>query len=436
MKKLILAGFMALGSSVFSQSKPADVNTFTLKNGMKFLVMEDNSIPNANMYLFYKVGSRNEYPGITGLSHFFEHMMFNGAKKYGPKKFDNTMEFNGGANNAYTSQNVTVYTDWFPTSSMETIFDLESDRIGNLTIDPKMVQSERGVVSSEKSTGLENSPWEQLSELIYSTAFTEHSYHWPVIGYQTDIDNWTKEDLERYFKTYYAPNNCVVVVVGNVKTADVKKLADQYMATIPAQPAPPVVHLKEPQQLGERRVSFKKELPVPYLLMGYHVPESKDKDYYALSILSDILTSGNSSRLYTALVDKKQVATNVFTDYSESFDPSLFMIYSVVAKTSTETMVEKAIDEELEKIKTQGITERELQKIKNQKLVTLYKQLETINGKANAMGTYEVFFGDYKKLFDAPAAFNRVTVADVQRVAKTYLIKSNRTIGVAKSNAE
>jgi zinc protease len=436
MKKLIIAGFLALGSAVYAQTKPSDVNSFTLKNGMKFLVMEDNSIPNANMYLFYKVGSRNEYPGITGLSHFFEHMMFNGAKKYGPKKFDNTMEFNGGANNAYTSQNVTVYTDWFPTSSMETIFDLESDRIGNLTIDPKMVQSERGVVSSEKSTGLENSPWEQLSELIYSTAYTEHSYHWPVIGYQTDIDSWTKEDLEKYFKTYYAPNNCVVVICGNVKTADVKKLADQYMAAIPAQTPPPVVHLKEPEQLGERRVSFKKELPVPYLLMGYHVPESKDKDYYALSILSDILTSGNSSRLYASIVDKKQIATNVFTDYSESFDPTLFMIYGVVAKASDEMALEKAIDEELEKIKKDGITQKELQKIKNQKLVTLYKQLETINGKANSIGSYEVYFGDYKKLFDAPASFNKVTIEDVQRVAKTYLNKTNRTIGVAKSKLD
>ncbi|MCD8742228.1 insulinase family protein [Mucilaginibacter roseus] len=436
MKRFLPAVLMAISSFAFGQSKPADVNTFTLANGMKFLVMEDSSIPNANMYLFYRVGSRNEYPGITGLSHFFEHMMFNGSKKFGPKQFDNTMEFNGGANNAYTTQNVTVYTDWFPASAMETMFDLESDRIANLTIDPKMVQSERGVVSSEKSTGLENSPWEQLSELIYSTAFTEHSYHWPVIGYQTDIDNWTKEDLERYFRTYYAPNNCVVVICGNVKTADVKKLADKYMAPIPAQPAPPVVHLKEPEQLGERRVEFKKDLPVPYLLMGYHTPAARDSDYYALSILSDILSSGNSSRLYSAIVDKKQLATSISSSFDESFDPGLFMIYGVVAKTSNETAVEKAIDEELSKVIEQGVTERELQKVKNQKLVQLYRQLETINGKANSLGTYELFFGDYKKLFDAPAEFNKVTAADIKRVAAKYLKQTNRTVGVAKSTVK
>jgi zinc protease len=436
MKKLLLAGLLALGSAVFAQTKPGDVKTFTLANGMKFLVLEDGSIPNANMYFFYKVGSRNEHPGITGLSHFFEHMMFNGAKKFGPKQFDRTMEFNGGANNAYTTQNVTVYTDWFPASALDTIFDLESDRIASLSIDPKMVQSERGVVSSEKSTGLENSPWEQLSELVSATAFTEHPYHWPVIGYQTDIDNWNKEDLERYFKTYYAPNNCVVVISGNVKLDEVKRLAEKYMAPIPAQTPPPIVKLKEPEQMGERRVMFKKELPTPNVLIAYHVPESKSDDYYALSILSDVLSSGNSSRLYSALVDKQQIATAISSDYSESFDPTLFSVYGTVAKTSNENVVENAIYEQLDKIKKDGITAMELQKIKNQKLVQLYKQLETINGKSNSLGSYEVYFGDYKKMFDAPAAFNKVTVADIQRVANKYFTKANRTVGIAKSNVE
>ena len=163
MKKFILPVFVLLAFSAAAQMKADDVKTFTLKNGMKFLVVEDNSIPNANMYLFYKVGSRNEYNGITGLSHFFEHMMFNGAKKYGPKEFDNTMEFNGGANNAYTRNDVTVYTDWFPASAAEVIFDLEGDRISSLSIDPKIVESERGVVLSERSTSLENPPWELLN---------------------------------------------------------------------------------------------------------------------------------------------------------------------------------------------------------------------------------------------------------------------------------
>lgn len=436
MKKILLPALLLLGLCMQAQMKSDDVKTFTLKNGMKFLVVEDFSIPNANMYLFYKVGSRNEYQGITGLSHFFEHMMFNGAKKYGPKLFDQTMEFNGGANNAYTTENVTVYTNWFPASATEVIFDLEGDRISSLSIDPKMVESERGVVLSERSTGLENSPWEQLSQTLQGTAFLEHPYHWPVIGYEDDMKNWKQADLERYFKTYYAPNNCVVVVSGGIKYDDVKRLAEKYLEPIPAQPAPPKINIVEPPQTGERRVMVQKEVATPYLMIAYHVPEARHEDYYALNILNSILTGGKSSRLYTSLVDKKQLANSIFSGYSESFDPTLFQFYAVTAKGIHENDLEKAIYTELEKIKQEGITEAELQKIKNQKLMEFYDQVETINGKSNNIGTYEVFFGDYRKMFDAPALYNKVTVADVQRVATKYFTRQNRTVGVLKSNTK
>jgi zinc protease len=436
MKKIILPLFLLLALTGKAQMKADDVNTFTLKNGMKVLVVEDFSIPNANMYLFYKVGSRNEYQGITGLSHFFEHMMFNGAKKYGPKQFDQTMEFNGGANNAYTTENVTVYTDWFPASAAAVIFDLEADRISSLSIDPSIVESERGVVLSERRTGLENSPWRLLSQSMQATAFQEHPYHWPVMGYEDDMKNWNQQDLERYFKTYYAPNNCVVVVSGAIKTEEVKRLAQKYFEPIPAQPAPPKVHIVEPVQTGERRITVQKEVATPYLMIGYHTPETKHEDYYALNILSSILSSGKSSRLYASLVDEKQLATQVFTDYGDSFDPNLFNVYAVANKNVNEADLENAIYTEIEKIKKEGISETELQKVKNQKLMEFYDQVETINGKSNNIGTYEVFFGDYKKMFDAPANFNKTTVADVQNVAKKYFTKSNRTVGVLKTNVE
>ena len=436
MKKIILPLFLLLALTGKAQMKAEDVNTFTLKNGMKVLVVEDFSIPNANMYLFYKVGSRNEYQGITGLSHFFEHMMFNGAKKYGPKQFDQTMEFNGGANNAYTTENVTVYTDWFTSSAAAVIFDLEADRISSLSIDPSIVESERGVVLSERRTGLENSPWRLLSQSMQATAFQEHPYHWPVMGYEDDMKNWNQQDLERYFKTYYAPNNCVVVVSGAIKTEEVKRLAQQYFEPIPAQPAPPKVHIVEPVQTGERRITVQKEVATPYLMIGYHTPETKHEDYYALNILSSILSSGKSSRLYASLVDKKQLATQVFTDYGDSFDPNLFNVYAVTNKNVNEVDLENAIYAEIEKIKKEGISETELQKVKNQKLMEFYDQVETINGKSNNIGTYEVFFGDYKKMFDAPANFNKTTIADVQNVAKKYFTKSNRTVGVLKTNVE
>lgn len=419
-----------------AQMKADDVKSFTLKNGMKFLVIEDHSIPNANMYLFYKVGSRNEHPGITGLSHFFEHMMFNGAKKYGPKMFDQTMEYHGGANNAYTTPDVTVYTNWFPVSATETIFDLEADRISSLSIDSAMVESERGVVLSEKSTGLENSPWRLIMENVEATAFQEGPYHWSVIGYDEDIKNWTKEDLENYFRTYYAPNNAVVVMSGNVKYDEVKRLAEKYLEPIPAQPAPKPVHLVEAPQKGERRITVQKDVATPYMSIAYRAPEAKHADFYALDILSSILSRGKSSRLYSALVDQKQLATTVFTSYGESFDPTLFMVNAVSNKGVKLEDLENAIYQEIEKIKKDGVTADELQKVKNQKMIDFYNQVETINGKSNNIGTYEVFFGDYKKMFNAPAEYNKVSLDDIKRVANQYFKKSQRTVGILESNVE
>jgi len=436
MKNLIILLSLFLSIMSYAQMTADDVKTFTLENGMKFLVIEDFSIPNANMYLFYKVGSRNEYQGITGLSHFFEHMMFNGAKKYGPKVFDEVMEFNGGANNAYTTKDLTVYTNWFPAASAEVMFDLEGDRISSLSIDPKMVESERGVVLSERSTGLENSPWRNIIESVQATAFKEHPYHWPVIGYEDDMKNWTQKDLEQYFQTYYAPNNCVVVVSGAMKFENVKEMAEKYLGGIPAQTAPPEIHIKEPKQTGERRITVQKDVTNPYLVIGYHTPEANHDDYYALSILNSILSNGQSSRLYSSLVDEKEIATIVSTSYSESFNPNLFYFYAAASTGVNELTIEKAIYEELEEIKTNGITENELQKIKNQKLMEFYGQIETINGKSNNLGTYELFFGDFKKMFEAPEYYDKVTIEDVQNVTKKYFKKSNRTVGILKTNVE
>lgn len=430
LRKLLLgAAIMAGIGFANGQSKPEDVKTFTLANGMKFLVLEDHSIPNANMYLFWKVGSRNEVHGITGLSHFFEHMMFNGSKNYGPKQFDRTMEANGGSNNAYTSENVTVYTDWFQKDALETIFKLESDRIADLTIDPKMVESERGVVLSERSTGLENSNYRLLSELVQSVAFQEHPYMFPVIGFESDIKAWTQSDLENYFKTYYSPNNATVVVVGDITVDQVKKLADQYMAPIPARGLPPKIRTVEPEQNGERRVTTYKDITTPNVLLSYHTPQTGHADYYALDLLSSLLTSGNSSRLVKSLVMDTTIASQSFTFMGEGFDPNLFNIYAVAGDSVSAPTLEKSILAQIDMIVKSGVTDSELQKVKNQKLMEFYRSMETINGKANSMGTYDVFFGDFRKMFDAPKLYEKVTVDDIKRVAAKYFTERNRTVG-------
>ncbi|ABV89258.1 M16 family metallopeptidase [Shewanella pealeana] len=435
-KALLLSIGLLLAAPMAQATQAKDIQSFTLDNGMKIMVLEDSSIPNANMYLFWKVGSRNEVPGITGISHFFEHMMFNGSKKYGPKMFDRTMEAAGGANNAYTTENLTVYTDWFPANALETIFDLEADRIENLDINEQMVESERGVVASERLTGLENSNWRVLQEELKGAAFRAHPYSWSVIGHESDIAAWTLEDLTEYHKTYYAPNNAVVVIAGDVKLAEVKQLADKYFAPIPAQAPPRAVKTVEPLQKGERRVFVQKaSVSTPNVMLGYHIPATSNADYYALDLLSSILTTGNSSRMYQGLVDK-QVAIQVDTYMPMSFDPNLFYVMGVANPGVTAPELEDAMISEINRVARDGVTVEELEKVKNIKLMGFYRAMETINGKANTIGTYELFFGSFDKLFNAPEAYNKVTPEDIQRVAQTYLKRANRTVAVLAATEE
>lgn len=405
-----------------------NIRTHTLRNGMKIVVEEDPSIPNVALYIFYRIGSRNERPGTTGLSHFFEHMMFNGAKKYGPKQFDRVMEDAGGANNAYTSEDVTVYQDWFPKSALELIFDLEADRIANLSFDPQVVESERGVVASERRTSVDANNFGVLYEQLTAAAFTAHPYQWPVIGWMVDIENWKMEDLKRHFEMGYSPSNATMVVSGDVKLEEIVRLAEKYIEPIAAHAPPPPVTTREPEQLGERRVTVSKFAQLPILMMGYHVPEARHADFYPLKVLQTVLFSGQSSRMYQRIVDRDQLAISISGSSDASFDPSLFMISAQPKDGVTPAAVEKAIDEELDRVKNELVTDQELEKAKNILLAGFYRQMKTISGKANTLGTYEVFFGDYRKLFTAADDYGRVTKADLQRVAKQYFQVRNRTV--------
>jgi zinc protease len=417
-----------LFAAALLQAQPAQVQTHMLSNGMKVLVQEDHNIPSVAMYFFYKIGSRNERPGITGISHFFEHMMFNGAAKYGPKQFDNEMEKAGGNNNAYTSEDVTVYTDWFPTPALELMFDMESDRMRALAFDPKMIASERGVVYSERRTSVDNSNQGLLREQLNAAAFIAHPYHWPVVGWPSDIEAWTLEDLKAHFKMGYAPNNCVMVVVGDVTDSQVLALAKKYIEPIPSQDPPPPVRTKEPVQLGERRVTIRKAAQLPIQLVAYHIPEAKDPDSKVLDVIDSILSSGQSSRLYKRMVDQDQIALNVGARGQRNLDPGLF-IFSVTPRSGVDpAKTESVLFEEIEKLRTTEVSEDELRKAKNQLLSAHYRSLKTIAGRANLLGTYEVFYGDYNKLYSAETEIESVSAKDVQRVAAKYFSPTNRTV--------
>jgi zinc protease len=432
---------VAVWALALSLAAPLSAQTFniqehTLKNGMKILVQEDPSIPNAALYTFFRVGSRNEHEGITGLSHFFEHMMFNGAKKYGPGQFDKAMEAAGGNNNAYTSNDVTVYQDWFPSSKLELMFDLESDRVQNLAFDPKIVDSERQVVYSERRLSVDNNNFGLLEEQLDAAAMIAHPYHWSVIGWPSDIEKWTLDDLKDYFAKGYSPSNATMVVVGGVKAEDVFRLADQYMAPIPAHDPPPPVRTVEPKQLGERRVWVHKFAQLPIVEIAYHVPQAQGADFYTLELLQTVLTTGESSRLYRSLVDQQQLAVEVQSSHDATFDPFLFTFTVQPRQGIAPEKAEQALYAEIEKLKTTSLDDHELQKAKNQAISGHYRSLRSINRRANVIGRYEVFFGDYRKLADVEQEFNKVTAADIQRAAKQYFDVNNRTVATLVPDAQ
>ena len=425
---MMLGILLASGVTLRAQEPQFPVATKTLKNGMKVLVQPDHSIPNVALYIFYRVGSRNERPGTTGLSHFFEHMMFNGAKKYGPGDLDKVMEANGASNNAYTSRDVTVYQDWFPRSTMPLIFDIEADRIENLSFDPAKIKSEREVVASERRLSVDNDNGGILDEQLWATAFIAHTYQWPVLGWTSDIEHWTMEDLKHHFTMGYSPSNATMVVVGDVSPEEVFELCEQDIEPIASHAPPPPVTTVEPEQLGERRLVVHKPSELPLLLIGYHVPRSNNVDFYALNVLRTVLFQGESSRMYQRLVDKDQIALDVSSESDSGFDPTLAIIVAQPKQDIDPQTCEKAIYEELERVKSAPIGDQELEKAKNIRLMEFYQEMRTINGRANTIGTYEVFFGDYSKLFDTAKNYAAVTKEDVQRVAKTYFGANNRTV--------
>lgn len=408
----------------------AEVEARTLKNGLKVIVWPDPDLPTVALFNWFRVGSRNEHPGITGLSHFFEHMMFNGAKKYGPGEFDRVMEAAGGSNNAYTSEDVTVYQDWFPRTALETIFDLEGDRLAHLAFDPKVIESERGVVYSERRSSVDNDNTGSLAEQVQATAFVAHPYQFPVIGWPSDIESWRMEDLRRYFQTYYAPNNATLVAVGAVTPAEVFALAEKFLGPIPSQPAPEPVRTKEPEQQGERRVTVRRMAQAPLLQMAWHGLAAADPDAPALEMLVSLLTEGDSSRLHRKLVEEAQVALHVGSHFGPSVDPSLVWIQVDLPPGGDVARVEALLDAELAKLVQQGVTEAELRKAKNKTVADFWRGLETNSSRAQLLGSYEVFQGDWRKLFEAPARYEQVTREQVRKLAARIFVRDHRTVGV------
>ena len=412
---------------------PKEITTYSMANGLRIIVWPDHDIPNVVMYNFVRAGGRNEHPGITGLSHFFEHMMFNGTSKRKPGEFDRVMEAAGGANNAYTSKDLTVYQNWFPRSALDTIFELEADRLQNLAIDADVVDSERGVVYSERRLRIDNDNEGRLYEQMLATAFIAHPYQFPVIGWPSDIENWTQDDLESYFRTYYAPNNCTMVFTGAVSPGEVFALAERHLASIPAQAPPPPVRTIEPEQSGERRLIVETDAQTPLLHVAFHAGSAADPETQHMNLLLDILTDGSSSRLHRLLVEEEQLALSVGGMQMEGFDPGLVYFRLTLPPGADIGAVETRLLEELTRVAIQGVTNAELIKAQNIVLADFWRGLSTINGKASALGSFDVFMGNYENLFSLPEDVRAITAEQVQAVAVKVFRRNNMTVGVLRS---
>ena len=402
-----------------------------LKNGLKVIVVEDHSTPTATFQIWYRVGSRNEYFGKTGISHLLEHMMFKGTEKYGPGEFSKIVARNGGQENAFTSRDYTAYFENWAADRIELSMELEADRMVNLKLDPEEFEREKHVVMEERRLRTEDDPTSLLVEEVYAAAFKAHPYHWPVIGWMKDIENITLEDLRKYYKTFYAPNNAIIVVVGDVNAEKVFSLVDKYFGAIPPSRNIPEVECVEPPQTGERKVWVKStEAKLPFIFGGFHVPNINSGEEYALKVLSVILGSGRSSRLYKRLVFEEKKTIYAGAHYSfKTKDPSLFYFYAALQTGVSFEDVEKSIWDEIEKIKREGPTKEELEKAKNQIEADFIYGLDSNFYRAMTIGTLEAIGVSYKYINSYVENIRKVTREDVIRVAKKYLVKDNLTIG-------
>lgn len=430
LSSLLAAALLLIGAGATAAEFTHDVKEFQLQNGLKILILENHAAPVATYYTFFKVGARNERPGITGISHVHEHMMFNGAKKYGPKMFDLMLESNGGYSNAYTSNDVTAYYQDFTSSILDLIVDLESDRMASLAFDPKMVASELGVIREERLVSTDNDNAGLLYEELFATAFKAHPYSWPVIGWMADLHSITRDDCVNYFKTYYAPNNATVVIVGDVDAAKAIDMITKAFKDIPSGPPPAPVVQDEPEQLGPRRTEMNKEAQFGHFMRGYHVGDKDSPDRFALEIMAAILGAGESSRLNQTLVNDLQIAQYAYASFELRIDPSLFYFYVAAVPEVGNDQIEHAVDSVLTAFIASGPTDEELTRAKNSLIAGYYKGYATNNGTAHQIGYYQTFYGDWRKMYEYPEGIRAVTTAQVKEAAAKYFTRNNSTTAV------
>ena len=422
--------FLLFFSATFARAEPK-VSKTVLKNGLSVILVEENKAPVATFQVWYKVGSRNERIGKTGLSHLLEHMMFKGTARYGKGEFSRIVAKNGGTENAFTGNDYTAYFENFSADRIDLALELESDRMQNLLIDPAEFVLEREVVKEERRSRTDDDPYASLVETLYAAAFLVHPYHNPVIGWMDDINDLGREDAFLHYKQYYQPNNATVVIVGDFQSETLLPKVVALFEAIPTGKDPNPKMPKEPPQIGERRVIIKREAQIPAIFMGFHAPNYKHPDTYSLAVLASILSSGKSSRLYKALVYQQQLALDAGGQYEDlTADPDLFYFYGTPRPGVSLDAVEAALNAEIKRLHADKVTDTELTKVKNQIEASFVYGADSNFARAMQIGRAETVGAGYDYVVHYVENIRKVTAEEIQRVAQAYLIEDQKSVGM------
>ena len=413
------------------QAEPAQ--EFVLKNGMKVVVREDHRAPVVTHMVWYRVGSMDETNGTTGVAHVLEHMMFKGTKKYPDGSLSKIVAGLGGKDNAFTNTDYTAYFQQIPKANLEKMMELEADRMENLQFKDADFQKEIKVVMEERRWRTDDQPNALVDEALRATAFNAHPYHWPVVGWMNDLQNMTVNDARNWYERWYAPNNATMVVVGDVKAAEVKKLVEKHFGRIKPKKMVPTKPQVEPVQKGERRVAVKAPAENPSVVLAYKVPAlkdvEKDSDVYALDVLATVLDGYDNARLSSSLVRKDQVAIAVGADYSAiSRGPALFVIEGTPAKGVSVAELEKRLKQEIANVAGKGISPEELQRVKTQLISSQIYKRDSMFGQAMEIGVFEMSGIGQKQIDRIIEKLKEVTPEQVQAVAKKYFSDDSLTV--------
>jgi zinc protease len=418
------------GGILTSRPPKLELESHTLENGLRVIVLEEHSVPIVHLEVWYHVGSKDEQPGHTGFAHLFEHLMFKGSANVGAEEHSRIIEAVGGFDDAETTSDFTLFYETFPSNYLERVLWLEADRMGSLNVDEANFQSERNVVEEERRVRVDNRPYGLVEEDLYAAAFTVHGYHHTPIGSIEDLNKATLQDVREFHNTYYKPNNATIVIVGDFSSLEAVRWAKKYFQGVP-QSAAPIPRREKPEPPQEQVRTVEKSYsntPLPAVVEGYKMPAAFAADSYPLNIAADILSHGQSSRLYQKLVYKDRIAVEAagFGNFTE--DPNLFWVLAVMNQGHTVAEGQKELDEIVEQIKTQPVDPRELEKAKNQTISRFILGRQTDEAKAEAVGDAAVIGKDPNLVNTELDRYLKVTAADIERACQQYFVKQHATV--------